>query len=75
MSRLLNTVQQKKGGITMKRIFYETRLYDYTTVYEADIHIREMEEKGWNVKRENNVAIRTNGTDTYKYSVEFYRQR
>lgn len=75
MSRLLNTVQQKKGGITMKRIFYETRLYDYTSYTEAEQHIREMNQKGWNVKRENNVAIRTNGTDTYKYSVEFYRHR
>lgn len=55
----------------MKRIFYETRLYDYTTKEEAEKHIEEMKSKGWVVKQD----VYNNGQDGFEYSVEYQKQR
>lgn len=59
----------------MRRLFYQTKLYDYSSVKEAEKHIKEMESKGWRIKRENNRAnIFANGQDEYPYSVEYYKE-
>lgn len=59
----------------MKRLFYQTRLYDYSTIKEAGKHIIAMEEKGWHAKRQDNdERIFKNGQDSYPYSVEFFKE-
>lgn len=60
----------------MKRIFAERRLYDYSTVEEAEKHIEEMRKKGWvAIPQENAQCIFNNGQDEMPYSVEFIKQR
>lgn len=34
----------------MKRLFFQTKLYDYSSVKECAKHIEEMEKKGWKPK-------------------------
>jgi hypothetical protein len=59
----------------MRRLFYQTKLYDYSTVSEADKHIREMEEKGWKAKRQDNGNfVFYNGQDDFSYSVEYFKE-
>lgn len=60
----------------MKRIFWESRLYDFTTIEEAEKHIEEMRKKGWYVNKENSTesGIFKNGGDVYPYSVEYHKQ-
>lgn len=60
----------------MKRLFHQTRIYDYQKVTEADKHIKEMEAKGWKVKindREFGDQVYKNGQDEFPWSVEFYK--
>ena len=64
----------------MKRIAFETRLYDYSTKEEAQKHIYEMANRGWGVVsqgyKENGytpIHIYENGNDELPYSVEFTR--
>lgn len=60
----------------MKRLFFQTKLYDYTSKVEAEKHIEEMSGKGWHAKRQdNNEYIFENGQDDFKYSVEFFKER
>ena len=61
----------------MRRLFFETRIYDYQKVTEADNHIKEMEAKGWKAKignEEYQEYVYNNGQDEYPWSVEFYRE-
>ena len=59
----------------MRRLFYQTKLYDYTSKAEAERHIKELEEKGWRAKRQDSGDyIFENGQDEFKYSVEYYKE-
>ena len=60
-----------KGAYEMRRVFYESKLFDYTTKEEAEKHIEEMKNKGWAVK----TSLYENGQDTFPYSVEYHKQR
>jgi hypothetical protein len=59
-----------------KRLFYETRLYDYRTKEEAEKHRNELELKGWKYRehRDDGSYIYENGCDTLPYSIEYWRQ-
>lgn len=52
-----------------KRLFFETKLYDYTTKQQAEEDIIEMRKKGWVVKD-------SYAQDDYNYSwtVEYMKQ-
>ena len=62
----------------MKRVFYQTKLYDYTTRKEAERHLKEMEAKGWRAKNQNDGSpieyIFNNGGDVYPWSVEYFKE-
>lgn len=59
----------------MKRIFYQTRMYDYTTKEEAEEHIQQMGNKGWIViRQEDGDFISELDGGKYKYSVEFCKE-
>lgn len=59
----------------MKRIFYQTRMYDYTNKEEAEKHIETMRNKGWYPKRQDDGDyIWELDDDRYKYSIEFYKE-
>ena len=59
----------------MKRLFYQTKLYDYTSKAEAERHIKEMEAKNWHPKRqENGDYVFLNNQDVFSYSVEFFKE-
>ena len=34
----------------MMKLFYEIKVYDYETKQEAEIHMKDMIENGWNIK-------------------------
>ena len=58
-----------------RRLFYQTKLYDYTSQSEAEKHIKEMRAKGWCAKRQNNENfILMNNQDNFAYSVEFFKE-
>lgn len=62
----------------MKRLFYESRLYDYSTKEEAQKHIDEMRKKGWYAKLQDaseRTYIYNNGQDGLPFSVEFMKQK
>ena len=40
-----------------RRLFFQTKLYDYTSKAEAERHIKEMETKGWHTKYQNDGSI------------------
>jgi hypothetical protein len=71
-----NTSRKKQnGGRTMRRLFYQTKLYDYTSRTEAERHIKEMEAKGWHAKRQNDGGfVFMNNQDEFAYSVEFFKE-
>lgn len=59
----------------MKRVFYQTKIYDYSTLLEADKHIKEMKEKGWNAKRKDDGDyVFYNGQDEFPCSVEYFKE-
>ena len=61
----------------MKRIFYQTRIYDYSKVTEADKHQKEMEAKGWKAKikdEEFQECVYSNGQTDLPYSIEYYKE-
>lgn len=60
----------------MKRLFYQTKIYDYTSRKEAEKDIEKMKEKGYNPKAQiDGNFIYENGQDEYLYSVEYYKQK
>ena len=64
----------------MKRLFYQTKLYDYSSMKECAKHIEEMEKKGWRAKVQRVDEdgcfwlYFMNGQTEYPYSVEFYKE-
>ena len=60
----------------MRRLFFQSKLYDYTSKVEAEKHIKEMEEKGWCATRQNDGNfVYKNSQDDFSYSVEFFKER
>lgn len=63
-----------------KRIFYETRIYDYADRADAKAHAAEMVLKGWYPNHNGKdgayrpSGIYENGNDTMPYSIEYFRQ-
>lgn len=64
----------------MRRIFYQTKMYDYSSIKEAERHIKEMAEKRWFAKiaDENEGGpfryIYKNNGDDYPYTVEYFKE-
>lgn len=59
----------------MRRLFYQTKLYDYSSKAEAERHIKEMESKKWHARRQDDGEyIFTNSQETYPYSVEYFKE-
>lgn len=63
----------------MKRLFYQTKLYDYSSIEECAKHIDEMEKRGWKTKVQKvdedgcSWLYFMNGQTEYPYSAEFYK--
>lgn len=58
----------------MKRLFYQTKLYDYTSRKEAEKDIKVMKEKGYFPKEQNDGNyIYENGQEKFSYSVEYQK--
>lgn len=66
----------------MKKCFYETKIYDYSNVEDAEKHMKEMAEKGWfadvNEYYDDDgvhlTFVYENGSDVYPYSIEYHKQ-
>ena len=59
----------------MKRLFYQTKMYDYTSITEAEKHIKAMESNGWRAKRQDNGDfVYGNSQDEFPYSVEYFKE-
>ena len=67
----------------MKRLFYQSKIYDYTSIEQAEKHKEEMEQKGWSVREYSTINgeyckpyyLFENGQDEYAYSIEYHKQR
>lgn len=59
----------------MRRLFFESKIYDYTTKKEAEKHMEKMLEKGWVIKEQGYDGVFLNGGDGFPYSVEYMKQR
>ena len=59
----------------MRRLFYQTKLYDYSSIKEAEKHIKEMESKKWHAKRQDGGNyIFANSQESFPYSVEYFKE-
>lgn len=64
----------------MKRLFYQTKLYDYSSMEECTNHILEMRKRGWITKAQKIDDtgcvwyIYENGQTEYPYTVEYYKE-
>lgn len=59
----------------MRRIFFQSRIYDYTSKAEAEKHIKEMETKGWHAIRQSDGSfVYMNNQDKFTHSVEFFKK-
>ena len=59
----------------MKRLFFQTKLYDYSSIKEAEKHIKELESKNWHPKRQNDGEyIFNNAQDSFPFSVEYFKE-
>ena len=59
----------------MRRLFFATKTYDYSSKKEAERHIKEMHSKGWHARRQDDGnIIFTNSQDEYPYSVEYFKE-
>lgn len=58
------------------RLFYQIKVYDYDTKHEAEEHMKEMTENGWNIKKqEDGELILFLGEDfDDAYEVEYYKE-
>ena len=56
----------------MKRIFQESRIYDYSTLAEATKHMAQMKEKGWSTLNDHPVTV---DQVDYPYTMEYYRYK
>lgn len=70
------TKVQRRDIMHPRRLFFQTKIYDYTSKEEAQKHIKEMESKCWRVKRnDKNEEITTlDSSCDYSYSVEYYKE-
>lgn len=64
----------------MKRLFTQTKIYDYSSKKEAEKHIDEMRDKGWRAKTQfhedgSYSYIYEIEDDDYPYSVEYYKEK
>lgn len=58
-----------------RRVFFQSKLYDYTDIREAERHIDEMRSKEWIPKlQDGGTYIYNNGGDKYKFSVEYMKE-
>ena len=58
----------------MKKLAFTNKIYDYTSIKEAENHMEKMIEKGWCISvQEDGKKIYENSTDDYPYSVEYYK--
>lgn len=59
----------------MRRLFFSTKTYDYSSKAEAERHIKEMESKKWRAQRQDDGNfIFANSQDTYPYSVVYFKE-
>ena len=58
----------------MRRLIFQSKIYDYTSKEEAEEHIKKMKEMGWHAKKVNIMEILYMKifTSWFSYSVEFY---
>ena len=73
-------VKPKKGKKNMaKRIFYQEKVYDYSTISEAKEHIEQMRGKGWHprnvdyTERTEQYISQTACAD-YPYTVAYFKE-
>lgn len=63
----------------MRRLFFQTKIYDYKSEKEAIADIEKMKKNGWSVKEQTDgifsYEVYTNGQDDFPYSVEYYKNR
>lgn len=63
----------------MRRLFFQTKVYDYTTEKEAIKDIERAKKEGWFVKEQTDgnfvYEVYENGQDEFPYSVEYYKGR
>ena len=62
----------------MKRLFHQTKIYDYSSMKECEKHIEQMEKNGWKAKLQYtqdgcDYYIYNNGQDELPYSVEYMK--
>ena len=62
-----------------KRIFYQEKVYDYSTIWEAKEHIAKMKEKGWTPRNldynENSERyIGETACEDYPYTVAYFKE-
>lgn len=59
----------------MKRLFFQSQMYDYPSEQEAKEHIRQMQSRGWhtNTDEQGESVILYNDGTVYPYSVEFIK--
>lgn len=63
----------------MRRLFYQTKMYDYSSIEEAKKHLQEMESKRWHAKPVDagvggSRYIYCNGGDSCPYTVEYFKE-
>ena len=59
----------------MKRIFFQSRIYDYTSKAEAVKHIKQMKSNGWDaIRQSDGKFVYMNNQDKFAYSVEFVKK-
>ncbi len=60
----------------MKRLFFQTKIYDYTSKREAEKDIDKMKKNGWLAKEQTSgTFVYENGQDEFPYSVEYLKGR
>lgn len=60
---------------SVKRLFYQTKIYDYKNAMEAVKHITAMEQKGWHAKKQaDGEYISRNAQDDFPFTVEFFKE-
>lgn len=63
-----------------KRIFYQEKVYDYSTIHEAKEHIEKMRAKGWtprNIDYTENTEqyIGETACADFPYTVAYFKER
>ncbi len=62
--------------IMAKRLFFQSKIYDYTSEKEAERHMKEMRQNRWVAKRQDDGNfVYKNSQDDFWYSVEYLKER